>query len=106
MWKQFGISEKTFGIATKVKLSCENKKCDCTKESASFRSRTGGDISMKYNAVESYALNCLLVLALQQVGGGAAESCILLTYLGLKAPASFQKKHFNRIETKLRPTVK
>jgi len=100
------LLEKTVGIATKVKLSCENKKCDCTKESASFRSRTGGDVSMKYNAVESYALNCLLVLALQQVGGGAAESCIILTYLGLKAPASFQNKHFNRIEMKLRPTVK
>ena len=60
---------------------------------------------MKYHAVDSFVINCLFVLALHQIGGGATESGILLTYLGLPSTQTFQKNHFGRIEKKIRPTT-
>ena len=48
----------------------------------------------------------MLVIALQQIGGGATESGILLSYLGLPSAQTFQKSHFGTIEKKIRTTVK
>ena len=61
---------------------------------------------MKYGAVDSFSINRLLVIALQQIGGGATESGILLTYLGLPSPQTFQKTHFGNIEKRIRPAIK
>ena len=91
------------GIATSLALCCE--KCTSKRETAIFHSQCDEN-SMKYGAVDSFSINRLLVIALQQIGGGATESGILLTYLGLPAAQSFQKSHFGSIERKIRSSIK
>lgn len=55
--------------------------------------------------MESYATNVFLVLALQQIGAGASDCGLLLTFLNLPSAASFQSKSFSRIENCVRPYV-
>jgi len=97
------LEESTIGIATTLELQC--KKCNINKKTAIFHSQCDVN-SKKYKAVDSFAINCLFVIALHKIGGGATESSVLLTYLGLPCAQTFQKSHFKRIETKIRPWIK
>ena len=60
----------------------------------------------KFNTIESFAANTLFVLGLQQIGGGPAECQVLLTYLELPHSASFSRKAFCKIESKLGTVIK
>ena len=97
------LVEKKIGIATTLVLCC--KKCNSKKATTTFHSQCDEN-SLKYGAVDSFSINRLLVIALQQIGGGATESGILLTYLGLPSAQTFQKSHFGTIEKKIRTTIK
>jgi len=85
------MKENKIGIATKLEHCCE--KCKKRNETATFHSRDSAN-SMKYHAVDSFSINFLFVLALHQMGGGATESGILLTYLGLPLCKNFSENSF------------
>jgi len=76
------------------------------KETSNMRTKMTDEKKRKYETTESFALNCNFVIGLQQIGGGPADSQVLITYLGLPRGASFRSKTFSRIESKLRPIIK
>ena len=99
------INEETVGVATTVKLSCT--KCTMKRETECVRTKLNSTKNgKKYNTVELYFINTMLVLGIQQIGGGPAECEVLLTYLGLPHGVSFGRKSFSRIEHKLGDIIK
>ncbi len=55
---------------------------------------------------ESHAINCQFVLGLMQIGGGNAESEIMLNFLDLPHGSSFKSSTFSRIQLALRTEIK
>ena len=75
------LSEETVGIATRI-------RCNCEKQGLIFntnveRTNYHGN-KRNYNSYESYGLNCMLVMAMQQVGGSSTEADRLLSFLDHK----------------------
>ena len=97
------LSECTVGISTEVILRCNN----CDLEESNFVRRTKYD-KLKYDkrSSESHAINCQFVLALMQIGGGNAESEILLNFLDLPHGSTFRRSTFSRIQTAIRTEIK
>ena len=99
------IKEQTVGISTSIVLECTNEMCKFkgTKTDNHITYFTGNKIN--YNTMESHATSVFIVLALQQIGAGASDCGLLLSFLNLPSAASFQSKSFNRIESCIRPTI-
>ena len=55
---------------------------------------------------ESHAINCQFVLSLMQIGGGNAESEILLNFLDLPHGSTIRRFTFSRIQTAIRAEIK
>ena len=97
------LSETTVGIATQVKLTCQNKECNlCEKNKV----KKTDEKKFRKNSSESFALNCQFVLALMQTGCGGSEADVLLTFLDLPHSSTFHKFTFARVQEAMRPTVK
>ena len=99
------VSEETIGIATSIVLECCNNTCNINKKTVNHRTYFS-DNKINYRSMESYAANVFLVLGLQQIGAGASDSGILISYLNLPSASLFQAKSFNQIESAVRPTIK
>ena len=99
------VAEETVGISTSLKLECTCETCNNKEETSNHRTHFPSNRG-NYKSVESYASNVFFVLGLQQIGAGASECGIVITYLNLPNSASFKSKSFNRIESCIRPTVK
>ena len=99
------MRERTVGISTSIVLECTDEMCNVKTKTDNQRTHFSGN-KMNYNTMESYATNVFLVLALQQIGAGASDCGLLLTFLNLPSAASFQSKSFSRIENCVRPTIK
>jgi len=100
------VREKTVGIATCVEVSCTDMNCK-NKGNRTHCKRTQLMDNCKYgDTAESFAINCTFVLGVQQFGGGASESDIIITYLNLPHAHGFHRHSFQKIEAALRPTIK
>ena len=97
------MREQTVGISTSIVLECT--KCNVKSKTENKRTHFTGN-KINYNTMESYATNVFLVLGLQQIGAGASDCGLLLTFLNLPSAASFKAKSFSRIENCIRPTIK
>ena len=85
------VEEETVGISTSIKIKCNSKDCGIENKTDNDRTYFSGN-KRNYNSMESFATNVLLVLALQQIGAGASDCGLLLSYLNLPSAASFQSK--------------
>ena len=102
------LLEDTVGISTSLQIQCTCESCSSRKnvqETVNHRTYFPSN-KFNYKSVESYATNVYFILGLQQIGAGASDSGIVITYLNLPNAASFKSKSFNRIESCIRPTVK
>ena len=92
------LTEETVGISTKIKCECENhgKVFDTKVGRTKYEGNKKG-----YNSYESYSLNCLLVMGMQQVGAGGTETDRLLSFLDLPNGNSFRRDRFKSIEDSL-----
>ena len=97
--------EETVGISTSLKLQCTCEKCNNKVETTNHRTHFPSN-KRNYKSVESYANNVSFVLGLHQIGAGASDCGIMITFLNLPNSASFKSKSFNRIESCIRPTIK
>jgi len=97
------LTEDTVGIATSIHLDC--RKCKIKEKTVNLRTKLRSDKGT-YKVSESYATNVQFVLGVEQIGGGPADSQILITYLGLPHSSSFGSKTFGKIEAKIRPVIK
>ena len=98
------LTESTTGIATEVKLKCKNRNCKLDEMNKlrkcnykNYRSRQGSS--------ESFCINLQFVLALMQVGAGAAESGTLLTYLDMPHANTFHRNTFRHLQIFLRQEI-
>ena len=85
------LDEFTTGLATQVRLTCQNK--NCTMEVANKVKKTvctKNKFSPK-DPVEMFAINCQFVLCLLQTGSGSTEAEIIMNYLDLPN-STFKKK--------------
>ena len=98
----FRMEDKTIGLATQIKINC-NK---CEKTFTTDNQRTTFYKPNSYNTSESYLVNLLFVLGLQQIGCGSSESGIILTFLGLPHAQGFHRHSFRKLESKMRSIVK
>ena len=96
------LKEKTLGIATRLELNC--RKCKHKVMSNIERTTFKHDNSQETS--ESFLINCLLVLGLQQIGCGASESGTILTFLNLPHAHGFHRHSFRKIESAMRSKVK
>ena len=80
------FAEETVGIATKLQCHCDSHG-NLFETSVSRTSYKGN--KKNYNAYESYALNCMLILSMQQVGAAGTETDRLLSFLNLPNGNSF-----------------
>ena len=97
------LTECTTGIATVVNLTCNNCKI---KHNNNSKKTDYEKLGFRKNSVESFAINCQLVLALMQTGCGAAEAATLLTFLDMPHSSTFQKCSFRRIQLAIRSSIK
>jgi len=99
------LTETTVGIATQIKLTCKNQRCNlCEKNEVNkTNSKTH---NFRKNSSESFAINCQFVLALMQSGCGGSEASVLLTFLDLPHSSTFHKSTFPRIQEAIRPAIK
>ena len=103
---ELNVTEETVGISTSIKLKCTNSnECGVKIKTLNERTHFSGN-KTNYKSIESFATNVYLVLGLQQIGAGASDCGVLLSFLNLPSAASFQSKSFIRIESCLRPTIK
>ena len=93
--KKLELTEQTVGIATQLKIFCPN--CNRTVETDCERS-VHEPKKERYNANETFAINVMLVLGLQQIGGGGSDAFKLLTFLNLPNGKSMKDNKFKRIE--------
>ena len=92
------MSEHTVGIATKINCNCTH--CDLLFETSRSRTKFPNN-KYEYNSTESYSMNVMLVLGMQQIGGGGSDAMKLLTFLGLPNGQSFKDRGFKRVEDKI-----
>lgn len=101
------IDELTTGIATQIKLTCQNQRCTSKNLKNEVKRTIFKKEKVRVNdPAESYAINCQFVLCLIQNGCGSTEGESLMTYLDLPNAPSFKKKTFARIQEKMRPEIK
>lgn len=98
------LTEKTIGIATRLKICCKN--CELVMETDCDRSLHESKERMRYNGNETYALNVMLVLALQQIGGGGSDAIKLLTFLNLPNGKSMMDNKFKRVEDSIGSVIR
>ena len=79
--KQLLLAEPTVGIATHLNIFCPN--CEKVIQTDCERSIHEDKDLWRYNGNETYAINTMLVLGLQQIGGGGNNAMKLLTFLNL-----------------------
>ena len=98
------IDGLTTGIATQIKLTCQNQRCTSKNLKNEVKRTIFKKEKVRVNdPAESYAINCQFVLCLIQNGCGSTEGESLMTYLDLPNAPSFKKKTFARIQEKMRP---
>ena len=95
------IDELTTGIATQIKLTCQNRRCT----SKNLKNKVKRTMFQKEeirtdDPAESYALNCQFVLSLIQNGCGSTEAESIMIYLDLPNAPSFKKKLLEESKTK------
>ena len=95
------IDELTTGIATQIKLTCQNRRCT----SKNLKNRVKRTMFQKEknktdDPAESYALNCQFMLCLIQNRCRSTEAESLMTYLDLPNALSFKKKLLEESKTK------
>ena len=101
------IDELTTGIATQIKLTCQNQRCTVKNlKNKVKRTKFQKEKIRTDDPAETYALNCQFVLCLIQNGCGSSEAESIMTYLNLPNAPSFKKKTFGRIQEKMRPEIK
>ena len=89
------VTEETVGIATTLKCSCDaHGTLFRTKVSkTNYKNNKNG-----YKSYESFALNCMLVLSMQQVGAAGSETDRLLSFLNLPNANAFRRDRFKSVE--------
>ena len=96
------INETTVGIATQVGLICKNRNCKLHQKS--FVRKTI-DKKIRNNSNAAFAINCQFVLALMQIGGGASEAGLMLSYLNLPHSSTFQNCTYYKVQEAIRPAI-
>ena len=94
--KKMLLTESTIGIATRLNIFCPN--CEKVIQTDCERSFNEDKDLWRYNGSETYAINTMLVLGLQQIGGGGSDAMKLLTFLNLPNGKSIKDSKFKRIE--------
>ena len=94
--KQLLLTESTVGIATRLNIFCPN--CEKVIQMDCERSIHEDKELWRYNGNTMYAINTMLVLELQQIGGGGSDAMKLLTFLNLPNGKSIKDSKFKRIE--------
>ena len=61
---------------------------------------------MKYNVNESYTVNVMFVLALQQIGGKGSDAIKLLTFLNLPNGKNMKDNKFKTMEDNIGSVIR
>ena len=75
--RKIDLTERTVGIATQLEITCPS--CNRTVHTECERGMHKKE-KERYSANETFALNIMLVLGLQQIGGGCSDAMKLLTF--------------------------
>jgi len=96
------VKEQSVGIATKMICSCSY--CGHIFETERSRSCFSNN-KHQYHSSESFTMNVMLVLGIQQIGGGGSDAMKILTFLGLPNAQSVKDRTFKRIEDAISPVI-
>ena len=97
------VTENTIGIATNLTFTyqpCRSKIFSINQPKTALENKV-----FNPNSNKSYQINCLLVLALQLLGGGCMSTDILLSFLSLPHGNVMKTSKFHCIESKLAPKI-
>ena len=99
------LNEKTVGIATQVGIVCNNSNCGLNEKNIVRRTDYSRNGEIRKDSSASFALNCQFILFLMQIGGGATEAGLAVTYLELPHSSTFEKTTFKRVHKAIRPAI-
>ena len=98
------LCKRTVGIATQVEVICTNKQCGFNAKNDVRRTDCQKN-NFRKDSSASFAVNCQFVIYLMQIGGGATEAGLALTYLELPNASTFEKTTYRRIHNSIRPAI-